>query len=104
MIRKAYLMTVNPDQHAEYEKRHNPIWRDLHQVLNEHGVSNYSIFLDKETSQLFSYVEIESEEKWKAIGSTAVCQRWWAQMKEIMPSNPDDSPVERELMQVFHID
>ncbi|MBZ0255855.1 L-rhamnose mutarotase, partial [bacterium] len=26
MIRKAFLMQVNPDQHEEYQKRHNPIW------------------------------------------------------------------------------
>ena len=25
MIRKAFVMQVNPDQHAEYEARHNPI-------------------------------------------------------------------------------
>ena len=104
MIRKAFMMSLNPNQHKEYEKRHNPIWEELHVVLKEHGVSNYSIFLDKETSQLFSYLEIESEEKWKSIANTDVCQRWWAQMKEIMPSNPDNSPIERELKQVFHID
>ncbi len=104
MVRKAYLMSVNPDQHEEYEKRHNPIWEDLHQVLKAHGVSSYSIFLDKETSQLFSYVEIKSEEKWKSIAETKACKKWWAFMKEIMLSNPDNSPVERELRQVFHID
>ena len=30
-------------------------------------------------------------------------RRWWRHMREIMPSNPDDSPVSRELREVFHI-
>lgn len=104
MIRKAFLMSVNPDAHAEYERRHRPIWEDLEAVLKGHGVSNYSIFLDERTSQLFGYAEIESEELWVAIAKTAECQRWWAFMKDVMPSNADNSPISRELAEVFHLD
>ena len=104
MIRKAFLMQVNPDQHAEYEKRHNPIWPELEQTLKDHGVHTYTIFLDPQTHQLFGYVEIEDEARWEAIAQTAICRKWWAHMKEIMPSNPDNSPVSRELKEVFHID
>jgi L-rhamnose mutarotase len=52
---------------------------------------------------LFAYAEIESEERWAAIARTAVCQRWRQHMRELMPSNPDNSPVSRELRQVFGI-
>jgi len=104
MIRKAFRMSVNPDQHVEYTQRHNPIWRDLEQVLIDHGVRSYSIFLDPATSDLFAYAEIESEERWQAVAQTEVCRRWWRHMREIMPSNPDDSPVSRELRPVFHIE
>lgn len=104
MIRKAFLMSVNPDAHDEYERRHHPIWEDLKAVLKRHGVSNYSIYLDAETHQLFGYVEIESEDLWSAIARTDECKRWWAFMKDIMPSNPDNSPVSRELAEVFHLD
>lgn len=104
MIRKAFVMSVNPDSHVEYERRHNPIWQELQDVLHEHGVSNYSIFLEKDTNKLFGYAEIESEEKWQAIASTEVCRRWWAFMKDVMPSNPDNSPVSIELKEVFHLD
>ena len=103
MIRKAFLMSVNPGAHAEYEKRHRPIWDDLAQILKTNGVANYSIFLDEETSQLFGYVEIESEERWNAIGDTDVCRRWWKYMRDIMPTNDDNSPVSRQLKEVFHL-
>lgn len=103
MIRKAFVMSVNPGQEAEYERRHNPIWPELEGVLRAHGVHNYSIFLHPETRQLFAYAEIESEERWAAIARTPICKKWWACMKDLMPSNPDNSPVARDLKEVFHI-
>jgi len=104
MIRKAFLMSVNSDAHDEYERRHQPIWEELEAVLKNHGVSNYSIFLDDETSQLFGYAEVESEEQWADIANTDECKRWWAYMKDVMPTNPDSSPVSRDLREVFHLD
>lgn len=97
-------MSVNPDAHDEYERRHRPVWDDLHDVLKRHGVSNYSIFLDSESSQLFGYAEIESEEQWAAITKTDECKRWWAFMKDIMPTNADNSPVATDLREVFHLE
>ena len=104
MIRKAFLMKVHADAHAEYEQRHRPIWTELEEVLHQHRVSNYSIFLEKETNQLFGYAEIESEELWQTIAETEVCRRWWAFMKDLMPSNEDNSPISIELKEVFHLD
>jgi L-rhamnose mutarotase len=104
MVRKAFVMQVNPDQHEEYEKRHNPIWPDLEKTLKEHGVLSYSIFLLPETNQLFAYAEIEDEAKWGRIADTEICKKWWVYMKDIMPTNPDNSPTSTELREVFHID
>jgi len=104
MIRKAFVMSVNPDRHAEYERRHNPIWPELETTLKEHGVHSYSIFLHKQTNQLFACVEIEDEARWNAIADTEICRKWWAHMGDIMPANPDNSPVSTDLMKVFHID
>jgi L-rhamnose mutarotase len=104
VIRKAFKMSVHPDQHAEYARRHDPIWRELEETLFGFGVRSYSIFLDPETSELFGYAEIESEERWAAIAQTDVCKRWWRHMRELMPSNPDDSPISTPLREVFHIE
>ena len=104
MIRKAFVMSVNAGQEEEYERRHNPIWEDLHQAIKDHGVANYSIFLDPQNRNLFGYAEIEDEEQWNAIAQTEPCKRWWAHMRDVMPSNPDKSPVAAELKEVFHID
>jgi L-rhamnose mutarotase len=103
MIRKAFMMSVNAGQEAEYERRHRPIWKELEQTLKDHGVHSYSIFLHPQTRQLFGYVEFESLELWHTIAATDVCRRWWAYMKDIMPSNSDNSPQSLELPEVFHI-
>lgn len=104
MLRKAFVMSVDEGRQTEYERRHRPIWPELEAVLKAHGVHNYSIFLDEEMNRLFAYVEIEDPQQWDAIAQTDVCRKWWAYMKEIMPSHPDDSPISRELREVFHID
>jgi L-rhamnose mutarotase len=104
MIRKAFVMSVNAGQETEYEKRHRPIWKELEDALKKHGAHNYSIFLHPHTRQLFGYVEIEDEARWNAIAQTPICKKWWAHMKDIMPSNPDNSPRSVELREVFHID
>jgi L-rhamnose mutarotase len=104
MIRKAFIMSVNAGREQEYERRHRPIWKELEETLKSHGVHNYSIFLHPETRQLFGYVEIEDEARWNAIATTAICKKWWGYMKDVMPSNPDNSPKSLELREVFHID
>ena len=103
MIRKAFVMSVHPGLEAESGRRHQPIWPELEAVLRAHGVSTYSIFLQPETRQLFAYVEFADEAQWTAIAQTEVCRRWWAHMRELMPTNADDSPVSRELPEVFHL-
>ena len=104
MIRKAFIMSVNAGSEEEYQRRHQPIWRELEDALKSHGVHNYSIFLHPQSRQLFGYVEIDDEEKWKAIAQTDICKRWWAYMKDVMPTNADNSPVAAELREVFHMD
>ena len=103
MIRKAFVMQVNADAHVEYQRRHNPIWPELESVLKEHGAHHYTIYLDQERNLLFATVEIESEERWNAVASTDVCHRWWKHMRDVMPANPDNSPVSTELKDVFYL-
>lgn len=104
MIRKAFRMSVYAGREAEYERRHNPIWAELEQTLIAHGVATYTIFLDPETRDLFAYAEFESDDRWRQVASTDVCRRWWRHMQDVMPSNPDASPVARDLREVFHLE
>ncbi len=104
MIRRAFRMSIHAGQAEEYERRHRPIWKELEDTLIRHGVATYSIFLDESTNDLFAYAEFESNERWSAVASTDVCRRWWQHMADVMPANPDNSPIARDLREVFHIE
>jgi L-rhamnose mutarotase len=104
MIRKAFRMSVEAGREAEYERRHSPIPDELAAVLREHGVHSYSIFLDPVDRSLFGYAEIEDEARWDAIACTDACRRWWTHMRDMMPTNPDHSPVSTPLREVFHLE
>ncbi len=103
MIKKAFCMQVYPDQHAEYQRRHEKLWPEMRQMLKEHGVIKYQIFLNTETSTLFGYLEIEDEARWEQIALTPINQKWWNYMEDIMETNPDCSPVTAELKKVFEL-
>jgi len=96
-------MYVNPDCHEEYKRRHDELWVSMAELLSSYGVSNYSIYLFTEQNLLFSYAEVDSEEQWVAIAETDICKKWWAYMKDIMLSNSDNSPIARELTEVFYL-
>ncbi|PAW79920.1 MAG: L-rhamnose mutarotase [Verrucomicrobia bacterium Tous-C9LFEB] len=97
-------MRVNSDSHAEYKCPHDLIWKDLVETLKKNGVSNYSIYLNKNRDVLFGYAEIVSEAQWDRIATTAICRKWWHYMKDIMPINSDGNPVSESLQEVFHLE
>ena len=37
-------------------------------------------------------------------GTDEITLKWWAYMKDIMETNPDNSPVTVPLQEVFHLD
>ena len=104
MIREAGIMFLNEGAAEEYEKRHNAIWAELVDEIKKHGGRNYSIFLNKETNQLFSYLEIENEELWNSRAGSEITKKWWDYMADIMETNPDNSPKSRPINEDFHLD
>lgn len=104
MIRKGMVMKVFSGFHEEYQKRHSQIWPEMVNMIHEYGGKNYSIFLDKNTNNLFGYIEIEDETLWSKTAETEICKKWWSYMKDVMDTNPDSSPASIDLKEVFHLD
>ncbi|WP_310588683.1 L-rhamnose mutarotase [Jiulongibacter sediminis] len=96
-------MKLFPGKEEEYKKRHDEIWPELSHLLKEHGISDYSIFLDEETLSLFGVLSIEDETQMDELPKNPVMKRWWAYMADIMESNPDNSPVSVPLKEVFYL-
>lgn len=104
MRRAAFTMKLKPGNEALYKKRHDEIWPELAQVLRDAGVYDYSIYLDPETLVLHAFQKLTDDNTADQLPQNPVVQRWWASMAELMDTNPDQSPVTRDLVEVFHLD
>lgn len=104
MHRRAFQMKLHAGQADEYRRRHDEIWPELATLLRAAGVHDYSIFLNPETHVLFGVLKTSDPAALDALPTQAVMQRWWTYMRDIMDTNPDDSPVSTPLPEVFHMD
>ena len=73
------------------------------QILADAGVNDYSIFLDEETNILFAVLRIENPAKMDMLPQHPAVKKWWAYMKDLMETNPDNSPVSAPLTDVFYL-
>lgn len=103
MQRFAFKMRIKPGFEEEYKRRHEQIWPELIQSLKEAGISDYTIFLDETTHTLFA-VQKQQDKSSQDLGTTAIVQKWWAYMADIMDTHHDNSPVTIPLKEVFHLD
>ncbi len=97
-------MKLKPGFEKEYKKRHDEIWPELEKALKEAGISDYSIYLDRDTHTLFGVQRRESSEKTDRLPELPIMKKWWDYMKDLMEVNPDNSPVVTPLEKVFHMD
>jgi L-rhamnose mutarotase len=103
MHRVAFKMRLFNGYVEEYKKRHDEIWPELSALLKQNGISEYSIFLEEATCQLFGVLKVEDSNALDHLPSNAVMQRWWDYMSDIMETNPDKSPVSIPLKEVFYL-
>jgi len=104
MKRLAFKMHLNEGQKEEYKKRHNEIWPEVKTLLKDAGVSEYSIFLDEETNTLFAFQKVRGDGGSQDLGQTEIVKKWWKFMADIMETNPDNSPLTKELEEVFYME
>ncbi len=103
MNRVSFKMKLKPGMKDEYKKRHDEIWPELLKLLRKAGVKDYSIFFDEETDTLFAVQKVDGDAGSQNLGTNPAVQRWWTYMKDIMETNPDDSPVSVPLEEVFYM-
>jgi len=101
--RIGFKMILNRGEVQEYKKRHGNIWPELHKLLKDNGISEYSIFFDEETHTLFAFQKQSGEQGSQDLGQTEIVQKWWKYMSDIMETNPDNSPVTVVLEEVFYM-
>ena len=104
MKRNAFAMRLRPDCEAEYKKRHDEIWPELKAELRKVGISNYSIYFDFKTYTLFAFQNLADDAENDKLPQKEIVKKWWHMMKDIMYTNPDESPICDDLREMFHMD
>lgn len=104
MKRVAFKMKLKVGYEEEYKKRHDESRPELKEKLSRAGIYDYSIFLDKETLTLFAVQKLKDNNTVEELPLKEIMKKWWDYMKDIMETNPDNSPVTTSLEEVFHMD
>jgi L-rhamnose mutarotase len=103
MQRVAFKMKLFKGCEDEYKKRHDEIWTELKELLKQKGITDYSIFLDEETNDLFAYLTVEDAKRLDELPKEPVMKKWWNYMKDTMETNEDNSPKVVSLKEVFYL-
>ena len=103
MKKVAFKMHVHDGFQEEYKRRHDEISDELKSLLRSAGISDYHIFLDPATGDLFGIMNVEDDHKLSELPSHPVMKKWWTFMKDIMDTNEDHSPVSIPLTEVFYL-
>ncbi|GEQ04252.1 L-rhamnose mutarotase [Staphylococcus gallinarum] len=104
MNKIANVMYVKKGCYEEYKKRHDLIWPEMKEMLKNHGVSNYHIYLNEKNGELFTVLDIENQSLYSEIANHKICQEWWDYMADIMYVNSDNSPKYQLLKEVFFLE
>jgi L-rhamnose mutarotase len=96
-------MKLFPGFESEYKRRHDDLWPELKDLLKKNGVREYSIYLDEASLTLFGVMQVEDPVLLQNLPEHPVMKKWWAYMRDIMETNPDNSPVSVTLKEVFYL-
>ena len=99
----AFRMKLKPGFEAEYKKRHDEIWPDLKELLQQAGISQYYIFLDVVTGSLFAFQKITPTDIALSLSEQPIMRRWWDYMADIMEVNGNNSPIVVPCPEVFRL-
>ena len=103
MIIHAFTMQLKPEYEQEYKRRHDTIWPELQKLLNDSGIEEYYIYLDEESLKLFAFQKLKAHHTTSNLPEDPIVKKWWAYMADIMETNPDNSPVEIPLIEMFRL-
>lgn len=105
MERVCFLLHVRPECLEEYTRRHELVWPEMLQALQDAGWRNYSLFLNDD-GLLVGYLESDDYAlALERMAGSEVNQRWQTEMARFfadlgdMP--PDRGP--RRLTEIFHL-
>jgi Uncharacterized conserved protein len=100
---QAFRMKLKPGMQARYEAEHDAIWPELAALLRGAGISDYSIFLDPDSLDLFAVFRLAEGKGLDDLSDHPVMRRWWDHMAPLMEVKPGNRPKEQPLRRVFYL-
>ncbi len=104
MIRNAFKMKLKPGCVEEYKKRHDEIWPELSKAHTDAGIFDYSIYFDEESLTLFAFQKLTDDNTAANLKDLEIVQKWWDHMEDLMETHPNNMPIFKPLLEVFHMD
>ncbi|MDE3252375.1 MAG: L-rhamnose mutarotase [Bacteroidota bacterium] len=103
MERIAFRMQLKKGNETEYRKRHQEIWPELRNLLKDTGITEYSIFLEPESLQLFGFLKIRDAARLDKLPDEPMMKKWWTYMKDLMECHDNHAPISLPLQEVFYL-
>ena len=104
MERACFTFEIYPDKADEYKQRHDEIWPELVEAIENAGLKNYSLF--RRDNQVTAYVECHPDiaTAFDKIGATEVNERWSKWFEDVILSLVDDNGDLYWADEVWHLD
>jgi L-rhamnose mutarotase len=102
--RICFRFEIYPGQEAEYKRRHDEIWPELVEAIQESGFHNYSLF--RRGQEIVAYVECEPDvaTAFAKISAYEANDRWSEWFKDVIVSLTDANGNLFTLEEVWHLD
>jgi L-rhamnose mutarotase len=104
MERICFTFELRPDTEDEYKRRHDEIWPELVEAIQEAGIRNYSLF--RRGSQVIAYAECHPDvaTAFGKIGATDVNRRWSEWFEDVIVALTDEQGNLLRADEVWHLD
>ena len=104
MERYCFTFELKPGQEAEYKRRHDEIWPELVAVLEESGVSNYTLFRRGTTVIAYCECEPDAATAFGKVGETEVNARWSEWFEDVLEALADEDGNPFSAEEVWHLE
>ena len=104
MKRIAFKMKIRAGTVREYKRRHDEIWPELEALLSSSGISDYTIFLDEESLELFAVQKVAANHSADELAENPIVRKWCESMADIVEMDSTGNPICTPLTEMYHLD
>jgi L-rhamnose mutarotase len=103
MERICFTFELRPGTEEEYRRRHDEIWPELVEAIQQAGIRNYSLF--RRGTQVIAYAECHPDvaTAFGKVGATEVNRRWAEWFEDVIVELVDEEGNLLRAHEVWHL-